>query len=334
MGLKLSGFMIKGELPQSACEILQMCGVPRSFIHDGIEENEFSETEYEQIKKRATRYEVREPGEFDLEEIDESKIIYVIKRGGWTIIRARYAFVGIPSDYTESCVSALQAYYEHHHRQHFESYLAGNGLFTPETSEDTPDGFNQQSFEPTEVWKAKMRRILQTQLSNPESSFALRQLSYGDERLPFDFDNHGHSYEQLLEEVEDRKTRLRDELSNGGTNPRNYDALKILSHGGEAIHFYTESISGSRGFARFVDGKAIHPIWYYGDPFRGLSIFDYEGGLSIFDYEAGQWTIGLDKNYVDNYFDEELVQAVYCKYAPGIWEDWDEKTPIQYCYIK
>lgn len=113
MGRKVSGFMIKGELSESACEILQMCGVPRSFIYEGIEPTDFgAEVEYEQIKGRATLYEILEPNKFDLEKRNDDmhyEEVSVRKLSGWTIVIARWAFVGIPSDYIESYMSAYDS---------------------------------------------------------------------------------------------------------------------------------------------------------------------------------------------------------------------------------
>lgn len=323
MGNKRSGFMIKGELPQSACEILEMCGVDRSFIYDGgIKENEYAEIEYEQIKGRATRYEVNAPGEFDLKEIDYSKIITVRKCSGWTVVLSSWAFTGMPSDYIESYVSAVELS-EDYEQQYFEAYLSCVGLIAPEISEINPFRFDRQLFEPTEVWKAKMKHLLQTQLSNRKTSFALRKL-FQDKRLPYGDYNFEDSYEQFLEKIECRKQYLRRFVTGALSNVRNYDALKELSRGGgEAMHFYTESITGSRGFARFVDGKPVSPIWYM---ISGLE------GLLVFNYEKRRWTFGVEEDSIDNFLDDEAELSLFSQYAPSIWKYWYDEIPTEYCF--
>jgi hypothetical protein len=318
--------MIKGELPGSACEILQMLGISRSFTNESLEATVFeAEVEYEQIKGRATHYDAVEPNKFDLEKRNSTNYaeISVKRSGGWTIVMARYAFVGFPPDYIESYMSNLQLFYEYRQRRDFELYLSELGLYTPKSSEDSADSFDQRSFEPTEVWKAKMRRILQTQPLNRDASFALKQLSAGGDGVPFYIDIYTHFYDLLPEEREDWKTGLEDELYCGELMPRNYDALKMLSHGGEAIHFYSESIGGERGFARFVDGRATHPIWH---------VVNHSPRDSIFDYDTGQWIFPLERNYVVIDFDDEVEWRLFEKHASIDLEDF-YNAPTHYCYL-
>lgn len=125
---------------------------------------------------------------------------------------------------------------------------------------------------------------------------------------------------QLIE----RQAEMRPKLSGGDAHPRNYDHLKMLSRGGEAIHFYMESLSGSKGFARFVDGKAIDPIWRLG---RGW------GYDAIFNYETGQWIIKPEFISDDVEFDEVVECELIPKYTSIDNEDWRD-VPIYYCYIK
>jgi len=154
--------MIKGELPGSACEILLMCGVPQSFTSEGMEPLEFgAEVEYEQIKGRATLYEILEPNKFDLiRRNDRARYteVSVKKSGGWTLVTARYAFVGFPPDYIGSYISNLQSFYEYLQRRDFELYLSELGLYAPESSDGAAGGFDPRLFETTEVWKAKMEK--------------------------------------------------------------------------------------------------------------------------------------------------------------------------------
>jgi hypothetical protein len=86
MSEKVSGFMIKGKLPQSACEILYMCDVLPIFTDEDLEPNEFkAEAEYERIKGRATRYEIREPNQIYWKKRKSALEIIVRQLGDWTL---------------------------------------------------------------------------------------------------------------------------------------------------------------------------------------------------------------------------------------------------------
>ncbi len=102
----------------------------------------------------------------------------------------------------------------------------------------------------------------------------------------------------------------------------NYDALRKLSRGGEAIHFFGETLSGAKGFARFVDGKAIHPMWLRVEC----------GQRAAFDYERNQWEIG---EIISEDFDFDVGGAddLILKYTSIDTSCWFN-APFRYCYIK
>jgi hypothetical protein len=175
---------------------------------------------------------------------------------GWTTVWARWAFVGIPSDYVEPLLSAeIEAVdwsEKYGHRQ-----------------TDSPE-----SAEELESFKLEERRLL-----------------------------HGGIITSRL---------------------RNYDGLKILSRGGEVIHFYREGLSDSRGFARFVDGKPIPPIWHLAG---GLRRSD-----AVFNYETGEWRLAGKRELFDE-FTEDVAWELLPRHAAIAPEQWVE-SPYHTCYIK